>query len=67
MSTSYFVVETKREFQALFPELCDQPEKFFEYFRMTPATFEYILSGITETTKKSQIFVSVYRQNKDWL
>ncbi len=46
----------KGEFQMLFSELWDQPEKFFEYFRMTPTTFEYILKGIEESIKKFSNF-----------
>lgn len=35
----------------LFQEhLWDQPEKFFEYFGLRPATFEYILKGIEVAT-----------------
>ena len=44
--------DEKGEFKMLFQELCDQPERFFEYFRMTPATFEYILQGIEEIITK---------------
>ena len=39
--------DDKGEFQMLFQELWDQPEKFFDYFRMRPATFEYILFSYT--------------------
>lgn len=48
--------DDKGEFQMLFQELWDQPEKFFEYFRMRPATFEYILEGIEESIKKFSNF-----------
>lgn len=46
----------KTEFQMLFQELWDQPEKFFEYLRMRPVTFEYILEGIEESIKKFSNF-----------
>ena len=48
--------DDKGEFQMLFQELLDQPEKFFDYFRMKPATFEYILKGIEESIKKISNF-----------
>lgn len=48
--------DEKGEFEMLFQELWDQPEKFFEYFRMRPATFEYILKGIEAKIKKFSNF-----------
>lgn len=44
--------DDKGEFQMLFQELCDKPEKFFEYFRMRPATFECTLKGIEKSIEK---------------
>lgn len=46
----------KGEFELLFKDLCDQPERFFEYFRMKPETFEYILQGIEERITKFSNF-----------
>ena len=34
------------EFQTLFPMLLEQAQKFFQYFRMVPDTFWYILHNI---------------------
>lgn len=34
------------EYVNLFKELSKQPIKFFEYFRLLPSTFEYIISRI---------------------
>lgn len=48
--------DEKGEFKMLFRDLCDQPERFFEYFRMTQATFEYILHGIEERITKFSNF-----------
>ncbi|KAF0750290.1 protein ALP1-like [Aphis craccivora] len=50
MSTSYFPEETTKE------KLCDQLEKFFEYFRIKPETFEYILEKIEESITKFSNF-----------
>jgi hypothetical protein len=44
--------DDKREFEMLFQELWDQPEKFFEYFRMKPETFKYKLEKIEESITK---------------
>lgn len=40
--------DDKGEFEILFQELWDQQEKFFEYFRMRPGAFAYILEKIEE-------------------
>jgi len=48
--------DDKGEFEMLFQELWDQPEKFFEYFRMKPETFEYILEKIEESITKFSNF-----------
>lgn len=52
--------DDKGEFQMLFQELRDQPEKFFDYFRMRPATFECILKEREESIKN----ISNSRENK---
>ncbi|XP_054015918.1 uncharacterized protein LOC128896575, partial [Hylaeus anthracinus] len=52
--------DDKGEFKMLFQELWEQPEKFFEYFRMRPAAFEYILKEIEERiTKFSNVHVCI--------
>lgn len=48
--------DDKGEFQMLFQDLSDNPQKFFEYFRMRPTTFEYILKGIEERITKYSNF-----------
>lgn len=48
--------DDKGEFRMLFREIWDQPEKFFEYFRMTPETFDYILKGIEKRIEKFSNF-----------
>ena len=40
------------KFHTLFPGLLQLPEKFFEYFRMQPGTFYYLLDGIKPDIKK---------------
>lgn len=44
------------EYHTLFPELLDQPEKFFEYMRMGKETFYYILNEIKDTIQKYSNF-----------
>ena len=44
------------EFYTLFPQLLKQPRKFFQYFRMTPATFWYILNKIRNDIEKHSNF-----------
>lgn len=44
------------EYHTLFEELLEQPKKFFEYFRMLPETFHYILGGIEESITKQSNF-----------
>lgn len=34
------------EYVTLFKDLKEQPQKFYEYFRMLPSTFNYILNRI---------------------
>lgn len=48
--------DEKGEFEVLYKDLYDQPERFFEYFRMKPATLEYILQGIEERITKLSNF-----------
>lgn len=44
------------EFHTLFPKLLEQPKKFFEYFRMKPNTFWYLLNGIRPYREKQSNF-----------
>ena len=44
-----------REHQELFQEFLSQPNKFQEYYRMTPQTFCYILNAIEESIKKESL------------
>lgn len=44
------------EYQTLFQDLVEQPNKFFEYFRMLPGTLYYILEGIEESITKQSNF-----------
>ena len=55
-----FLKEEKRGgFHTLFPQLLEQPCKFYDYFRMLPETFWYILNDIRDDIKKkNQIFGS---------
>ncbi|XP_059147843.1 uncharacterized protein LOC131953030 [Physella acuta] len=44
------------EFHTLFPKLLEQPQKFYEYFRMNRDTFEYILNNIRPYIEKQSSF-----------
>lgn len=44
------------EYVKLFNELRQQPTKFFEYFRMTSSTFDYILNRIKPRIQKYSNF-----------
>lgn len=44
------------EYHTLFQDLLEQPNKFFEYFRMLPETFHYILEGIEDSITKQSNF-----------
>jgi len=44
------------EFHTLFPKLLAQPIKFFEYMRMSPSTFYYILEKIQPFLEKQSNF-----------
>ncbi|KAG8230426.1 hypothetical protein J437_LFUL015447 [Ladona fulva] len=46
----------KGEFQMFFKDLLSDAKEFFGYFRMTPATFKYILKGIEESITKYSNF-----------
>ena len=48
--------ETNGEYHMIFPELLNEPDKFSEYFRMSPETFYYILNGIEGNVKKQSNF-----------
>jgi len=39
-----------------FPQLLEQPCKFYDYFRMLPETFWYILNDIRDDIKKQSNF-----------
>ena len=54
--------DEKGEFSLLFEELRDQPLKFFEYFRMTPETFEYILKEVKEKIDSAATFSHFCRE-----
>lgn len=41
------------EYHRIFEDLCRQPEKFQQYFRMSKQTFNYILNEITPLIRKS--------------
>jgi hypothetical protein len=62
-----FLKEQRRggEFHTLFPQLMAQPCKFYDYFRMLPETFWYILNDIRDDIKNNQIFGSAYLLRKD--
>jgi len=44
------------EFHTLFPQLLEQLFKFYDYFRMLPETFWYILNDIRDDIKKQSNF-----------
>jgi hypothetical protein len=44
------------EFHTLFPMLLEQPQKFFQYFRMGPDTFWYIVHNIRPYIEKQSNF-----------
>ena len=44
------------EYHRLFQDLLEQPNKFAEYFRMTPNTFYYILDAVEENITKYSNF-----------
>jgi len=48
--------EKNGEFHTLFKELLKQPPKFFQYTRMSPDTFFYILGAIREDIEKVSNF-----------
>lgn len=50
--------ETQGEFTLLFPDLIKNSQKFFDYFRMLPETFNYILHGIRLKIEKQCNFRS---------
>lgn len=57
--------DNKGEYQMLFQDLLSQPIKFYEYFRMTPKTFKYILTGIEEKiTKQSNFRVCISAEER---
>jgi hypothetical protein len=52
----FYERETCGEFHTLFPILLEQAQKFFQYFRMGPDTFWYILQIIRLYKKKQSNF-----------
>lgn len=53
----YFVDrEVAGEYHRIFPDLLRQPDKFFDYFRMMPDTFYYILHKISPLISKNSNF-----------
>ncbi|XP_072384561.1 uncharacterized protein [Diabrotica undecimpunctata] len=48
--------EENGEFHLIWNDLLRQPQKFFEYFRMLPETFNYILFHISERLEKQSNF-----------
>lgn len=52
----YLKRDEEGKYVTLFKELKEQPLKFYEYFRMTPSTFEYILYGISRRLEKYSNF-----------
>ena len=48
--------EKNGEFHTLFPQLLEQPCKFFCYFRMLPETLWYILNDIRDDIQKQSNF-----------
>jgi hypothetical protein len=48
--------ETNGEFHTLFLQLLEQLCKFYDYFRMLPETFWYILNDIRDGIKKQSNF-----------
>ncbi|KAJ8944746.1 hypothetical protein NQ318_011652 [Aromia moschata] len=48
--------DDKGEYQMLISDLSDSPQKFFEYFRMRPTKFVYILKDIGERITKYSNF-----------
>lgn len=56
--TNYIFQSRRRygEYHTLFPQLLEQPKKFFEYMRMDKETFYYILEGIRENIEKQSNF-----------
>lgn len=52
----YLKRDQEGEYVTLFKDLKKQPTKFYEYFRMTPTTFEYILNRISKRLKKYSPF-----------
>jgi len=48
--------EKMGKFHTLFPRLLEQTCKFYDYFRMLPETFWYILNDIRDDNKKESNF-----------
>lgn len=57
--------EAESEYKLLFPDLKKDPQKFYEYFRMMPPTFEYILRKVTpKLTKQSNFRTCIQPEEK---
>jgi len=53
----FFKEEKKNgELHTLFPQLLEQPCKFYDYFRMLPETFWYIMNDIRDDIQKQSYF-----------
>lgn len=52
----YKTRKTESEYVRLFNELKQQPSKFFQYFRMSESTFDYILHKIERRIQKHSNF-----------
>ena len=48
--------EKSGEFHTLFPKLLESPKKFYEYFRMSPETYYYVLNRIKPHIEKKNNF-----------
>jgi hypothetical protein len=48
--------EKNGELHTLFPQLLEQPRKFYGYFRMMPETFWYTLNDIRDDIQKQPNF-----------
>jgi len=56
VNTIYEDRERFGKFHTLFPKLLEQPVKFYEYMRMTPKTFFYVLEKIRSQLQKYSNF-----------
>jgi len=55
--------ETFGEYHHLYPQLREDEDKFFEYFRMSIATFDLLLSKISHRLQKRSIRQAIHQKS----